>query len=865
MWTPLLLLFSLTVVAEPASEPDPMYGRMVKLVQNRYLRRDDLDPVEAFVHAAEQAEASVPWLICEPDGNRVTLLDASTGKKTQVQFGSDEESPKLAALPEALDAVQKAIEGFGTIIDKDIDLPVVLLRGVAGALDRHSVVMAKSRLAKFDERIKGKLTGIGAKLRMVEGVLRTEEVFRETPAERGGLKVEDAIIRVDGVATLGMSIQQAVDRIRGPKDTDVVLGIERRMTDGSDAVVDLVLTRDEVNIPNVTWSLGEDGVGTIRIDHFSEHTSRLTLAALEEFRAKATDGELFKGILLDLRGNTGGSLIQSAETADLFLADGEIVQTSGREGGVVPNLVRSLVAHPAATLAEEPDLPMVVMQNPRSASASEIVAGALSALDRAVIIGRRSFGKGTVQKLYTLRGGHDRVRLKLTVAEYKLHGGQLVHGEGIPTDLTQRRVVFNGSGAWIPSQEDLEVPVVFDVDERSGWRLEGEADLDRDPLSELGHSLLLAMAGAHRDDGIAAIEQLKDSLQADGAARVSDIFRLREIDWQPSDDQPGVLDAEVTVEMMSEARAGESVTLRAEVRNDGPAPLYQVRVRLLTDKSRTPWNGTTIPIGFVPPGESALGEVRVAIRTSTPDRSDDVTVHLEADRLEPVDLQTVVFAVKAVPPPPLTADVRLVPHDDHHRIEVELENRGESILTGLMVQLGWRDDSGIELIDREGRLNTLAPGQKGRVDLAVRVLESAPEDFLPVEIRVGAERFPRLLRVPVDVLRSGDVVHIEEPTIKADAPTRVSEATVTVPISATDDGGIADLTVWWHGEKVAWVAGDGPRLDTSVELPMNHGPNGLTIVVSDNEDNVSKAVRYLWGELKPEPEPGAEIVAEPAP
>jgi len=863
MWTTLLLLFSLTTTAESAPATDPMYSRMVKLVQNRYLRKDELDPVEAFVQAAERAEAVVPWLICEPDGNTVTLIDASSGAEIQVQFGGEDETPGLAALPDGLDALQKGIEGFGTPIDKDIDLPVALLKGAARALDRHSVVMAKSRLAKFDERIKGKLTGIGAKLRMVDGVLRAQEVFKGTPAQRGGLKVEDAIERVDGVATLGMSIQQAVDRIRGPKDTDVVLGIVRRMPDGSDALIDLVLTRDEVNIPNVTWSLGEVGVGTIRIDHFSEHTSRLTLAALEEFRAKANDGDLYRGILLDLRGNTGGSLIQSAETADLFLSEGEIVRTSGRKGSVVPNLVRSLVAHPAATLAEEPDLPMVVMQNPRSASASEIVAGALSALDRAVIIGRRSFGKGTVQKLYTLRGGQDRVRLKLTVAEYQLHGGQLVHGEGIPTDLTQRRVVFNGAGAWIPSQEDLSVPVVFDVDERSGWRLEGEADLDRDPLAELGQSLVLAMAGAHRNDGIAAIDQLKDQLQADGADRVSEIFRLREIDWQPSDDQPGVLDAEVTVEMMGEARAGETVTLRAEVRNNGPAPLYQVRVRLLTEKSKTPWNGTTIPIGFVPPGESALGEVRVSIRTSTPSRSDDVQVHLEADRLDPVDLQTVVFDVKAVPPPPLSADVRIVPHEDHHRIEVELENRGENILTGLLVRLGWRDDSGIELVDREGRLNTLGPGKKGRVDLAVRILESAPEDAIPVEIRVGAERFPTLLRVPVEVLRSGEMVHLEEPTIEVEAPIRVSDEVVTVPIIARDDGSIEDLTVWWHGEKVAWVKGDGPSVETSVDLPMEQGSNGLTIVVSDNEDNVNTAVRYLWGDMAFEPEVATDIEDTP--
>jgi carboxyl-terminal processing protease len=355
-----------------------MFGRMIRLVEDRYLRLDEVDPLAAFAAAAEEAEGSIPWLIVDTDEAGVRLLDARTGGEQGLEFSVDGAAPSLQGLPAALASLQGAIESFGGDVDPDLDLAVVLMRGVASTLDRHSVVMAKRKLARFDERIKGKLTGIGAKLRIVDGVLRAQEIFPGTPSQRGGLRVEDAILRVDGVSTLGMDIQQAVDRIRGPKGTDVVLSLERREADGTDSYPDLVFTRDEVNIPNVSWSMTDDGVGTIRIDHFSEHTSKLTLTALEEFRAASTEGKPFRGIVLDLRGNSGGSLIQSAETVDLFVDGGEIVQTSGRGGAIVPNLVRSLGAHPAASPAEEPDVPMVVLQNSKSASASEIVAGALS-------------------------------------------------------------------------------------------------------------------------------------------------------------------------------------------------------------------------------------------------------------------------------------------------------------------------------------------------------------------------------------------------------------------------------------------------------------------------------------------------------
>ena len=615
--------------------------------------------------------------------------------------------------------------------------------------------------------------------------------------------------------------------------------------------MELVFTRDEVNIPNVEWELGEDGVGVIQISHFSDHTARLTRKALEDFGRRAEAGQSFSGIVLDLRSNTGGSLIQSAETVDLFIEAGEIVRTDGRDGAAVPNLVRSLTAHKATEPYDEPQVPLVVLQNQRSASASEIVAGSLSALGRAVVIGRASYGKGTVQKLYTLRGGKERVRLKATVAEYKLHGGVEVHETGIPTDLTMRRVVFNGSGAWIPPDREGIVPLLVEVDERVGWRLEGDFEKNLDPLMAFARRLVLNTTGPTRADGLEAIARLASLAKGEADERLSNTFMLRNIDWRPSDEQPGVLDAAVTLEMEGVARAGERVRLNAEVHNAGPAPLYRVRVRLRTDR-KSAWRGATIPIGFVPPGETARGTVEVAVGATSPSRSDDVHIVLEADALDPLTLDPVAFDVEDLPTPPLSAAARLVPHDDHHRIEVNLENKGEINLTGMRLKLAWRDDSGIELIDREAILPVLGAGDTGRFDLEVRLLEDAPDDGVPVELRVGADRFPSLLTMPITLPIDGEEARLAAPFVTADTPVRTTQERIVVPLMASDDGRVESLVVWWNGEKKAWIPGGEDTVRAEVELTLDQGQNTLTVIAEDEGGLAASAHRMIWGDQNPE-------------
>jgi hypothetical protein len=443
------------------------------------------------------------------------------------------------------------------------------------------------------------------------------------------------------------------------------------------------------------------------------------------------------------------------------------------------------------------------------------------------------------------------VRLKLTVAEYKLDQGQPVHGEGIDPDLILRRVVFNRSGAWIPPDPDAGVPSIIDAEERKGWRAEGAADLEVDPLMALGKRLVLSTRGPSRTDVLGAMETLAPTLTLAAEKRVMDMFRHRDLDWTPSDDAMGIVDADVVVSLLGEARAGERVELQAEIVNNGPAPLYRARVRLDAASARLPWDNVTIPLGFVPPGERALGTTQVAIPMQGPGRIDAVEMQLEADGLDPVELDKVMLGFDGLDAPPMAALVTLSPHGDHHRVEVGLENLGPVTLTGVRVRFAWRDDSGVELLDREALLPALGPEERARVDLALRVLDEESAEDILLELRVDAERFQGLIRVPVTIPRDGSTFRVQPPKLDVDAPVRTDADEVSVRFTAEDDESIESVTVWWRGGKHAWMRGEGRRLSEDLHLPVEPGSNRLTIVAMDDDGNETRAYRYIWSDKPP--------------
>jgi C-terminal peptidase prc len=839
-----------------------MYERGIRLIDDRYLRVDELSVEEAFGAAADSAERSVPWLIVEHDGTTVRLRTGDTDVWNTVELTGAAESPALIELPDALERLETAIETFGVPLPPDLDLPVVLMRGVCRALDRHSVVLHKSRLDRFDQRIKGKLNGIGARIGREDGEIVILGVFDDGPAHAGGLQTGDVVLRVDGISTMGMSVSQSVERMRGPARTTVELQVRRRTEEGLDEVRELSFTRAEVNIPNVSWLMGDDGVGVIAIEHFSEHTSRLTAEALTELEAGTPAGLPMRGIVLDLRGNSGGSMIQAAETADLFLNDGVIVRTAGRGGIPVPNLLREIRAHPANAPPFEPEVPVVVLQNRGSASASEILAGSLGALDRAVLVGRTSHGKGTVQKVYLLRGGEDKVRLKLTVAEYRLTGDIPVHGEGVAPDLNVRRVRFHRYGASVPPEPAPGVLSLVDADERPGWREGATVDVDADPLMKLAARLVAEIAGPDRQAGMEALDLLVPTLTEEANARLSETFRVRELDWTASDEPQSELNVGAEITIVGTARAGERAELRAEVSNLGPAPLHQVRLRLSSETRSAPWRGVTIPIGFLPPGEKGMGSTYVELRVGQPDREDVMSVSAEADGLEAAMLDPVILRMAGREAPPMSVRARLVPHEDHHRVELELTNLGEENLTGVRARFAWSEDSGVELVDREGLLPVLGTDHSERVDLALRILN--PEAIeLPMQLRVEAEQFQEVLRVPVTVPVSGRFVTVAPPTITVEAPMTATVGEVRVEVVAEDNTAVANVEVWWQGDKLAYTSGTEKQIRLDLAVPLELGVHRLSIVARDEDGNRMRKVRYIRGEAPESDGDPAAMEAQP--
>ena len=292
------------------------------------------------------------------------------------------------------------------------------LKGMLENLDPHSTLMTKKEFQEMQENTSGEFFGVGIEITMQNGQVLVVSPIEDTPGHRAGLRAGDIIVSVDGELTMDMTLTEVVSKMRGKRGTDVELQV---LHSDSTKPVTMKITRDAIPLISVKSRELEPGYWWIRLTRFSGHTADDLAEALKKARAK---GEI-KGIVLDLRNNPGGLLDQSVEVADMFLRDGDIVSMRGRDA-------KGASTFKARSQESDVDSPMVVLVNAGSASASEIVAGALRDRKRALILGEQTFGKGSVQNLIPLADGTG---LKLTVARYYTPSGKSIQAEGIKPDF----------------------------------------------------------------------------------------------------------------------------------------------------------------------------------------------------------------------------------------------------------------------------------------------------------------------------------------------------------------------------------------------------------------------------------------------
>ena len=305
----------------------------------------------------------------------------------------------------------------------DRELLEKAITGLLGELDPHSAFLQEDSYAELKEHTTGEFGGLGIEVGLERGYVRVISPIDDTPAARAGLRPGDLILKLDERSTQGMSLDEAVSRMRGAKGTSITLTIGR---EGVSEPLTLTIVRDIITVQSVRWETLEPGYGYVRIAQFQEQTGGEFRSALEELR----DGEPgLKGLILDLRNNPGGLLPASVEVADTLLDGGLIVYTKGR--------IASANTKSMATAGEFlAGVPVVVLINEGTASAAEIVAGALQDRQRALIIGTRSFGKGSVQNVLPIGDGRA---VKLTTARYFTPGGHSIQAEGIRPDIEVRR------------------------------------------------------------------------------------------------------------------------------------------------------------------------------------------------------------------------------------------------------------------------------------------------------------------------------------------------------------------------------------------------------------------------------------------
>nr|MBC8242435.1 S41 family peptidase [Alphaproteobacteria bacterium] len=307
---------------------------------------------------------------------------------------------------------------------KDPELIEAAIAGMLRSLDPHSSYMPPKAYNEMREQIKGEFGGLGIEVTMENGVVKVVSPIDDTPAARAGLQAGDYITHLDDTPVMGMTLADAVKKMRGPVNSEIRLTVVRQ---GLENPLDVKVVRDVIRVQSVRSRLEGDMI-YVRITSFTEQTNSGLEAAMAKHKAELSNR--FKGVILDLRNNPGGALDQAIAVSDAFLDKGEIVSTRGRR-----------LAETHRYNAKPGDLAngllLAVLINGGSASASEIVAGALQDHKRALVIGTKSFGKGSVQSIIPLQG-HGAIRL--TTARYYTPSGTSIQAKGIEPDVLVEQV-----------------------------------------------------------------------------------------------------------------------------------------------------------------------------------------------------------------------------------------------------------------------------------------------------------------------------------------------------------------------------------------------------------------------------------------
>jgi carboxyl-terminal processing protease len=605
-------------------------NEVLKTVRDRYVDPKRVKPKDMLLSSLNFVQRDVAQVIVlHEEGQPTVKVRVDTQEK---EFRVDNVLGPWdvsARLREIFAFVQEGLRGT------EVDLREVeyaACNGMLHTLDPHSVLLSPEAYKEMNLSTSGQFGGLGIVISIRDQELTVINPMPATPAGRAGILKYDRITKINNEATLNMGLNEAVNHLRGAPGTKVTVWIRRDGPNGWKDARPFELVRETIKVASVDHKLLDGNIGYVRLKQFQANTSADLDAALADMRKS---GEL-KGLVLDLRGNPGGLLDQAARVADKFIASGPIVATVGN-----PSEEREeKVAHPDGT---EPNYPIALLVNGSSASASEIVAGAMKNHDRAVLIGETTFGKGSVQLVFTELP--DKAALKLTIAQYLTEPGDIsIQGTGVTPDieldpmtadlkemdltvdtgmvkerdlsrsLSNAAHIKEGQRPLESLRYELADSLRRELRERGGDPDEvlGPDFPSKDFPVKFAHDLVAKVQPGKRVDQVRSAKQLITDTKKDEMAKVEADLKAIGIDWTdaPPEVQPAAAmdpppNVEVKVETdkpNNEVTAGDAVTLKLTLTNKGTVPLY--RLNAVTKSDNGMFDNKELVIGSLEPGKS---------------------------------------------------------------------------------------------------------------------------------------------------------------------------------------------------------------------------------------------------------------------
>ncbi len=673
----------------------PIFSRTLKYVQSNYFDKSRLNPRKMLVGALDYLQRDVPEILVDrsPEVDPTTVTVKVNGQQQAFSIESVDSPWRLhAVLKEILKFIQPRLQA-GPPKDEPrrlVDIEVAATNGMLYTLDPHSLLLDVDSFKEMRTQTQGKFGGLGIVIEMDrKGRISVKRPMPETPAMRIGIKAKDHIVRINNEGTVNMTLQEAVDRLRGDPGTNVDVYVDRTGQSGSKK---FTITRDFIRPPAidppaqvlvVPGSNPPAKVGYFRILSFSANTERDVVEAMNRF-----EQEKVKGVIMDLRNNPGGLYDQAQKVCDAFVDSGVLVSMVGVGG--------SQRKDDSATRGGNTKVPLAVLVNQNSASASEIVAGAMKNLDRGVVIGETTFGKGSVQMLFdvpapiplgrtegknnTTLGEDDRLGLKLTTAQYLTPGDLSIQGVGVTPDVElvqtyvqkvrdELRIRLQKSprrrqeadlemhldhpsarrGAppsetvpylWIPTaayEKRLAAATAEDDDDGATPAEDDDEDTTADlenPVDytvEFARDLLAQAKTPRRRDLLAASKAFFDRSRVDEDKKLQVALEKLGVDWSPGPTNPGTGQVQVQLSAASgEGRvaAGGTVKLRGTVKNTGKTPVF--RLHAILKSENTLFDENEMVFGKLAPGETKTYDLSVKVGKATWTRMDSIRANLLA-------------------------------------------------------------------------------------------------------------------------------------------------------------------------------------------------------------------------------------------